>query len=25
MPKEGIFTRVIKGGVVKKGDTIEVL
>jgi MOSC domain-containing protein YiiM len=25
MPKEGIFTKVIKGGVVKKGDTIEVL
>lgn len=25
MPKEGIFARVIKGGVVKKGDTIEVL
>lgn len=25
MPKEGIFTRVIKGGVVKKGDIIEVL
>lgn len=25
MPKEGIFTRVIKGGVVKPGDTIEVL
>jgi len=23
MPKEGIFTKVIKGGVVKKGDTIE--
>lgn len=25
MPKEGIFTKVIKGGVVKKGDIIEVL
>ncbi len=25
MPKEGIFTKVIKGGVVKSGDTIEVL
>lgn len=25
MPKEGIFTRVIKGGVVRKGDIIEVL
>ncbi|MCF6463489.1 MOSC domain-containing protein [Clostridium sp. Cult1] len=25
MPKEGIFTRVIKGGVVKPGDSIEVL
>ncbi len=25
MPKEGIFTRVIKGGIVKKGDIIEVL
>jgi len=25
MPKEGIFTRVIKGGVVKRGDIIEVL
>lgn len=25
MPKEGIFTRVIKGGVVKGRDTIEVL
>ncbi|MCF6465152.1 MOSC domain-containing protein [Clostridium sp. Cult2] len=25
MPKEGIFTRVIKGGAIKPGDTIEVL
>ncbi len=25
MPKEGIFTKVIKGGTVKKGDEIEVL
>jgi len=25
MPKEGIFTKVIKGGTVKSGDTIEVL
>lgn len=25
MPKEGIFTKVIKGGVVKKGDEITVL
>jgi len=25
MPKEGIFARVIKGGVVKVGDTIRVL
>ncbi len=25
MPKEGIFTRVIKGGVIYAGDTIEVL
>lgn len=25
MPKEGIFTRVIKGGLVKAGDKIEVL
>lgn len=25
MPKEGIFTKVIKGGVVKVGDIIEVL
>ncbi len=25
MPKEGIFTKVIKGGLVKKGDIIEVL
>ena len=24
MPKEGIFTRVIEGGVVKAGDTIEI-
>lgn len=25
MPKEGIFTKVIKGGVVRPGDSIEVL
>ncbi len=25
MPKEGIFTKVLKGGVIKEGDTIEVL
>ncbi|HSH36639.1 MOSC domain-containing protein [Schnuerera sp.] len=25
MPKEGIFTKIIKGGVVKPGDSIEVL
>jgi MOSC domain-containing protein YiiM len=25
MPREGIFTRVIKGGVIKPGDVIEVL
>ncbi len=25
MPKEGIFTKVIKGGTVRPGDTIEVL
>jgi MOSC domain-containing protein YiiM len=25
MPKEGIFTRVIKGGMVKPGDAIEVI
>ena len=25
MPKEGIFTKVIKGGIIKKGDFIEVL
>ena len=25
MPKEGIFTKIIKGGMVKSGDTIEVL
>lgn len=25
MPTEGIFTRVIKGGIVKKGDPIELL
>ena len=23
MPKEGIFTKVIKGGIIKKGDKIE--
>jgi MOSC domain-containing protein YiiM len=25
MPKEGIFTKVLKGGVIKKGDSIEVI
>ena len=25
MPKEGIFTKIIKGGTIKKGDTIEIL
>ncbi len=25
MPKEGIFTKVLKGGVIKKGDIIEVI
>ncbi|WP_352419651.1 MOSC domain-containing protein [Proteiniborus sp.] len=25
MPKEGIFTRVVKGGIVRPGDIIEVL
>jgi MOSC domain-containing protein YiiM len=25
MPREGIFTRVIKGGLIKSGDVIEVL
>ncbi len=25
MPKEGIFTKVLKGGVIRKGDTIEVI
>lgn len=25
MPREGIFTRVLKGGIVKVGDTIKVL
>ena len=25
MPREGIFTRVIKGGKIRKGDSIEVL
>lgn len=25
MPKEGIFTRVLKGGVIKKGDCIRIL
>ena len=25
MPKEGIFTKVLKGGVIKEGDTIEVI
>jgi MOSC domain-containing protein YiiM len=24
MPKEGIFVKVIKGGTIKKGDSIEV-
>ncbi|XMB68057.1 MOSC domain-containing protein [Mycoplasmatota bacterium zrk1] len=25
MPREGIFTKVLQGGIVKKGDTIEVV
>jgi len=25
MPREGIFTRVVRGGVVKAGDTIEII
>lgn len=25
MPKEGIFTRVLKGGIIKVGDAIEIL
>lgn len=25
MPKEGIFARVLKGGLMKKGDTIEII
>lgn len=25
MPKEGIFTKVLKGGLIKEGDTIEIL
>ncbi len=25
MPKEGIFTRIIKAGIVKAGDTIEII
>jgi len=25
MPKEGIFTKVIKGGIIKPGDTIEII
>lgn len=25
MPKEGIFTKVIKGGVIKEGDSIEII
>lgn len=25
MPKEGIFTKVLKGGVIKEGDTIEII
>ena len=25
MPKEGIFTMVIKGGIVKTGDAIEII
>ncbi|NCA91644.1 MOSC domain-containing protein [bacterium] len=25
MPKEGIFTKIIKGGIVKSGDTIEII
>ncbi|WP_374212534.1 MOSC domain-containing protein [Tissierella sp. MB52-C2] len=25
MPKEGIFTKIIKGGIIKEGDNIEVI
>ena len=25
MPREGVFTKVIKGGMIKKGDTVEML
>ena len=25
MPREGIFTKVVKGGVIKEGDTVTVL
>ena len=25
MPREGIFTKVIKGGFIKEGDTVTVL
>ena len=25
MPKEGIFTKIIKGGLIKEGDTIEII
>lgn len=25
MPTEGIFTRIIKGGVIREGDSIEIL
>ncbi len=25
MPKEGIFTKVLKGGIIKEGDTIEII
>lgn len=25
MPKEGIFTKVIKGGIIREGDTIEII
>jgi len=25
MPKEGIFTKVLKGGLIKEGDIIEII
>ncbi|OZV10211.1 MOSC domain-containing protein, partial [Tissierella sp. P1] len=25
MPKEGIFTKVLKGGIIKEGDKIEII